>query len=189
MSSSAQAPAHEDKSTLHKTFVDLYRKGVRALAHKLIGTRFRTRAQKHTLSHTSPSAHTPARESDWFHTITPHGHELICTHTLHKALVGTHRTEAHAHTHELIYTPSRTRAHGSSLCGLASYRCTGSRTRAHLHTLPHTSSSTHAPSLELICTRISHKACGRRPHRSTCSRTRTILVPHGNTTLERAHEW
>ena len=48
--------------------------------------------------------------------------------------------------------------------------CTRSRARAHLHTL------------------TAQSPCGREPHRSTRSRTRAILVPHGNTAQARVHE-
>ena len=91
-------------------------------------------------------------------TRTPQRHELTCTSTLLRALVGTHRSEAHhalAHEH-MTQSP----------CELAPYRSTRSRTRAHLHTLLHTITEAQVFVYELICIR---------------SRPRAVLVPNENT--------
>ena len=54
-----------------------HRTDVQALAPELLCTRSHTRAQKHTLSHTSSFTHAPAHERYWLHTRTLHGHDLI----------------------------------------------------------------------------------------------------------------
>ena len=99
-------------------------------------------------------------------------------------------SSVHAPTHEhkphdLIHTcyrprsvlvphenPVRARAHCTRALHKAFVGAHCMEAHTHTHELMYA-----RPLLEPICTRALHEACGRIPHKNTCSRIRAILVP------------
>ena len=89
----------------------------------------------------------------------------ICMHTgSTRTQVDSHRRDIQVPVHELICTPSRTEAHIT--CELVQYRCTGSCTRAHLHTRSHEHIA-RAHCIKLLWARPTQNSLGLAPYRRT----------------------
>ena len=131
--------------------------------------------QMYRLAHMSLSTHVPARArkrmvqsrggEDRTEVLTI-SHGLLCTRS--------HTRAQNIRPHSHMLPPTSRIKHYTGTSSLLSHIAQSARGRA-LHRMY------ARPLLGPICMHVLHEACGRISHKSTCSRTRAILVPYTGT--------